>query len=160
MIDEIDLQILKILQGDARTSNAAIARAVGMAPSAILERVKKLQARGVIRGYEARVNPKQVGLELLAFVSVETDEVGGDTTAGKRLAEIPEVQEVHHVCGDDCYLVKVRVASAEALGELLRAKVGTIDKVRRTRSTIVMNTLLETGRVPLEGALAGAGGDD
>ena len=90
-----------------------------------------------------------------AFVSVETDEVGGDMDTGQRLAGLPEVQEVHHICGEDCYLIKVRVKSAEALGDLLRTKVGSIEGVRRTRSTIVMNTLLEGGRLPLDQALDG-----
>ena len=80
MINAIDAKILTILQKDARTSNAAIAREVGMAPSAILERIKKLQSRGIISGYEARVAPRHVGLGLLAFIAVETDEVGGDVT--------------------------------------------------------------------------------
>ena len=147
MIDDTDAQILTILQKDARTSNAAIAREVGMAPSAVLERIKKLQTKGVIAGYEARLSPKTIGLDLLAFVSVETDEVGGDMDTGQRLAGLPEVQEVH--------LIKVRVKSAEALGDLLRTKVGSIEGVRRTRSTIVMNTLLEGGRLPLDQALDG-----
>ncbi|MEE8522127.1 MAG: Lrp/AsnC family transcriptional regulator [Gemmatimonadota bacterium] len=155
MIDDTDAQILTILQKDARTSNAAIAREVGMAPSAVLERIKKLQTKGVIAGYEARLSPKTIGLDLLAFVSVETDEVGGDMDTGQRLAGLPEVQEVHHICGEDCYLIKVRVKSAEALGDLLRTKVGSIEGVRRTRSTIVMNTLLEGGRLPLDQALDG-----
>ncbi len=159
MIDAIDAKILTILQKDARTSNAAIAREVGMAPSAILERIKKLQSRGIISGYEARVAPRHVGLGLLAFIAVETDEVGGDVTVGQKLAEIPQVLEVHHVCGEDCYLLKVRVESAEALGQLLRTRVGSIPSVRRTRSTIVMNTLLESATLPLEQALNGESDD-
>ncbi len=160
MIDYTDAQILSILQNDARTSNAAIARQVGMAPSAILERIKKLQAKGVIEAYEARLSAKKLRLDLLAFVSVETDEVGGDMDAGRRLAEIPEVQEVHHVCGEDCYLLKVRVKSAESLGELVREKVGSIEGVRRTRSTIVMDTVLERAELPLDQALNGERDDD
>ncbi len=157
MIDTIDANILTILQGDARASNASIARRVGLTAPAILERIKKLQARGVIRGYEARLDPGEVGLGLTAFVAVVTDEVGGDLEAGRALAAIPEVQEVHNIAGEDCYLVKLRVADAEALGELLRGKIGRIASVKRTRTTIVMNTLLETGRLPLQQAVEGGG---
>jgi Lrp/AsnC family leucine-responsive transcriptional regulator len=160
MIDSVDVQILTILQSDARTSNAAIARHVGLTPSAILERIRKLQATGVIAGYEARLDPARLGLGLTAFVSVVTDEVGGNLEAGRALAAIPEVQEVHNIAGEDCYLVKVRVKDAEALGELLRHKIGPIEKVRRTRTTIVMSSPLEAGRLPLEQALEGNGGGD
>lgn len=160
MIDTVDAQILAILQKDARTSNAEVARQVGLTPSAILERVRKLHARGVIAGYETRLDPARLGLGLTAFVSVVTDEVGGDLEAGRALAAIPEVQEVHNIAGEDCYLVKLRVKDAEALGELLRHKIGTIAAVRRTRTTIVMSTLLETDRLPLGQALEGEGDDD
>jgi Lrp/AsnC family leucine-responsive transcriptional regulator len=159
MIDVIDSQILTILQQDARTSNAAIAREVGLTPSAILERIKKLQARGVISGYEARLDAPKIGLGLTAFVAVVTDEVGGDLEGGRELTAIPEVQEVHNIAGEDCYLLKVRARDAEALGDLLRTKIGTIESVRRTRTTIVMSTLLETGNLPLSQAVEGDGHD-
>src|SRR5215204_574264 len=119
MIDEIDRQILNILQQNARTSNAEIARQVGMAPSAVLERIRKLETRGVIRGYEARIDPEALGLNLLAFVFVRADDIGGAST-GEALARIPEVQEVHHIAGEDCYLAKVRIRDAKTLARLLR----------------------------------------
>lgn len=150
MIDDIDRQILTIIQSGARTNNAEIARAVGMAPSATLERLRKLEKRGVIESYEARLDPAAIGLGLLAFVFVRTDERMGDTSAGDALARIPEVQEVHHVAGEDCYLIKVRAASTETLGELLRVRLGAIPKVISTRSTIVLKTVKESGLLPLE----------
>src|SRR5574341_833488 len=112
MIDGIDLQILNILQQNARVTNADIARHIGMAPSAVLERMRKLETRGLICGYEARLNPKELGLGLLAFIFVRTDEGPGKPETGPLLAEIPEVQEVHHIAGEDCYLVKIRTAFA------------------------------------------------
>jgi Lrp/AsnC family leucine-responsive transcriptional regulator len=156
MIDEIDKNILTIMQSNARTSNAEIARRVGMAPSGILERIRKLESRGVIRGYEARLDPKQVGARLLAFVFVRAEERVGDAHAGDLLAQIPEVQEVHHVAGEDCYLVKVRAEGTEALGRLLRESFGAIENVRATRTTIVLDTVKETGTLPL-GAVASDG---
>lgn len=149
MIDEIDRRILNILQQNARTSNVQIAREVGMAPSAILERIRKLEARGVIQGYEARIDPEALGLNLLAYVAVRSDERFGDERLGDRLAEIPEVQEVHHIAGEDCYLVKVRVADAKSLGRLLRESFGAAGPVRSTRTTIVLETLQESRRLPL-----------
>jgi Lrp/AsnC family transcriptional regulator, leucine-responsive regulatory protein len=149
MIDDIDAKILTILQQDARSSSAEIARQIGMAPSAIHERMRKLEARGVVEGYEARVNPDALGLGLTAFVFVRANERVGEGVAGERLAALPEVQEVHHVAGEDCYLVKVRVADTHALGRLLREAFGTLDTVTSTRSTIVLSTLKETANLPI-----------
>ena len=150
MIDATDLQILTILQSNARTSNADIARQVGMAPSAILERIRKLEQRGVIQGYETRIDPQALGLGLLAYVAVRTDEKAGDECAGEQLARIPEVQEVHHVAGEDCYLLKVRVRDAKALGRLLQDQIKAVEPVRSTRTTVVLDTLRETSLLPLE----------
>ncbi|HEX2091845.1 MAG TPA: Lrp/AsnC family transcriptional regulator [Longimicrobiaceae bacterium] len=148
MIDEIDLKILTILQENARTPNAEIARQVGMAPSAILERIRRLEERGVIEGYVARINPEAYGLALTAFVFVRADERAGAVTTAERLARIPEVQEVHHVAGEDCFLVKVRTRGTRTLGELLREKFGAIETIRSTRSTIVMDTIKESWVLP------------
>lgn len=149
MIDETDIQILTILQSNARTSNAEIARQLGMAPSAILERIRKLEQRGVIQGYEARIAPEALGLGLLAFVAVRTDERAGDECAGERLSRIPEVQEVHHVAGEDCYLLKVRVKDAKSLGRLLQDRIKEVESVRATRTTVVLDTLRESSLLPL-----------
>ena len=148
MIDATDLKILNILQQNARTSNAQIARELGMAPSAILERIRKLEERGVIRGYEARIDPEALGLSLLAYVFVRSDEAPGEARVGELLTRIPEVQEVHHIAGEDCFLVKMRTADARSLGRLLREGIGVTGSVR-TRTTIVLESLRETARLPL-----------
>lgn len=148
-IDGIDARIIQSLQQNGRIAQVEIARDVGLAPSAVLERMRKLEARGVIRGYTASVNPKAVGLGMLAFVAVRTAEVAGEDKVGQDLAAIPEVLEVHHVAGDDCFLVKVRARDAEDLGELLKTSIGRIAGVRSTRTTIVLGTLKETLQLPL-----------
>lgn len=160
MIDEIDRKILALLQSNGRASNAAIARAVDMAPSAVLERIRKLEGRGVIRGYYARIDAEALDQSLLAFVLVRTEERAGDLSAGDALAALPEVQEVHHVAGEDCYLLKVRAASPAALGCLLRESFGAIPSVVSTRSTVVLATMKETCTLPVEaGELAEADDD-
>ena len=107
-IDELDLHILELLQNNARESQVDIARAVGLAPSAVLERVRKLEARGVIRGYAAQIDPRALEQSMLAFVSVRSDEAPGNNDIARALAACDEVLEVHHVAGEDCYLIKVR----------------------------------------------------
>jgi Lrp/AsnC family leucine-responsive transcriptional regulator len=148
-LDEIDLQILGMLQEDARTPNAEMGRRVGLVTSAIFQRLRKLESSGVVQGYEARIDPRAVGLGLAAFIFVKTDERVGTVDAAVRLSELPEVQEVHHVAGEDCYVLKVRVADAAELGRFLREKVGVIESVQSTRTTIVLETVKETGRLPL-----------
>lgn len=149
MLDEISVRILQIIQENARTSNAEIARQVGMAPSAIFERIRKLESQGVIQGYTARLDPKVLGLDLVAYMSVTTNEVGEGFATGRRLAEIPEVQEVHLVDGEDCYLIKVRASDPEALARLIRERIRGIEAVRSTRTTIVLKSLKETTELPL-----------
>lgn len=144
----MDARILLILQKNARTPNAEIAREVGLAPSAVFERIRKLEERGVIRGYRAEVDPQAVELSLLAFIFIRSnDRPGVQDTAG-RLAELPEVLEVHHVAGEDCLLAKVRTRDTDALGRLLR-DLGAIPSITSTRTTIVLGSLKETGVLPL-----------
>jgi Lrp/AsnC family leucine-responsive transcriptional regulator len=152
MIDSTDRQILALLQHDARMANAEVARRLGMAPSAILERIRKLESRGIIQGYESRLSPRSLGLGLLAFVFVRSEERAGAEDAGRMLARVPEVLEVHHVAGEDCYLVKVRAADPEDLGRVLRERFGAIASIRSTRTTIVLGTLKESSSLPLESA--------
>jgi Lrp/AsnC family leucine-responsive transcriptional regulator len=149
MLDETDRTILHLLQANARTSNADIARRLRMAPSAILDRIRKLEQRGIIEGYTARIDPAAVGLGLTAFVLVRTEERVGAGTIGQALARIPEVLEVHHVAGEDCYLAKVRVRDTEGLSRLLRERFGRLRGVRNTRSTIVLSTVKESQALPL-----------
>lgn len=148
-IDDQDLRILGILQANARQTQAEIARVVGMAPSAVLERVRKLEARGIIRGYVADIDPRAVEQGMLAFVAVRSAEGPADDHVARTLAAYPEILEVHHVAGEDCYLVKVRARDPEHLGSMLRTTIGRIPGVRSTRTTIVLETVKETSRLPL-----------
>ena len=148
-MDTTTVEILRILQADARTPNAEIARRVGLAPSAVHDRIRKLEERGLVRGYSARLDPRSLGLGLLAYVFVRAEERVGSDETGEQLASLPEVQEVHHIAGEDCFLVKVRAPDTEALGNLLRDRIGALPSVRSTRTTIVLRTLKETGALPI-----------
>jgi Lrp/AsnC family leucine-responsive transcriptional regulator len=148
-IDPTDARILTLLQENARITQAEIAKTVGLAPSAVLERIRKLEARGAIREYVAAIDPHVANRALLAFVSVRTNEYGPDQPSARALAAIPEVLEVHHVAGDDCYLLKVRTRDAEHLGQLLRERIAGTPGVVSTRTTIVLETVKETSRIPI-----------
>jgi Lrp/AsnC family transcriptional regulator, leucine-responsive regulatory protein len=149
MIDDIDRRILQLLHEDARIANAAIARDVGLAPSAVFQRIRKLENEGVIRGYHACLDPDALDQGLLAFVSVQTGEGARAAETSEMLAAIPEVVEVHRVVGDDCFLLKVRVRDTTALGALLDEHIQRLPPVASTRTTIVLSTAKDTSvRVP------------
>ena len=150
MIDAVSLKILKILQEKARIPNVEVARQVGMAPSAVLERIRKLEKQGFIDGYEVRLNPKRFAKSLVAFVKVKIKKLSDEKKAGEKLSRIPEVHEVHYVAGEDAFLVKVRVADTEDLGRLTRDKIAAIASVRSTQTAIVLSTYKETARIPIE----------
>ena len=149
MINTLDAHILSILQKNARVSNTEIARQVGLAPSAVFERIRKLEERGVIQGYSVRIEPHAVGLGLVAYTFVRSNDRPGGIQTAEKLAEIPEVLEVHHVAGEDCFLVKVRAADTEALGRLLRERLGKISTISSTRTTIVLESVKETTQLPI-----------
>ena len=163
MIDQTSRIILETLQSDARISNAEIGRRVGLAPSAVFERIKKLEERGAVRGYNANIDPAAVDLGLLAFVLVRADERGGAPRTEAALVAIPEVQEVHHVAGEDCFMLKVRARDTAALNDLLANEIGSLESVRSTKTTIVLRTAKETSTIPIaspELARSREAGDD
>ena len=153
MIDGVDRAILMMLQASGRVSNAEIARQVEMAPSAVLERIRKLEERGVIKAYTTQLDPRALGQGLLAYVLVRTECGSWQAETAAKIAAIPEVQEVHHIAGEDCFLVKVRTRDTAALGSLLRDRVSAIECVRSTRTTIVLDTVKETTVINLNEAV-------
>lgn len=150
MIDDISLRILKILQQKARIPNVEVARQVGMAPSAVLERIRKLEKQGFIDGYEVRLNPKRFAKSLVAFVSVKLKKLDAEIKVGQTLSRLPDVQEVHYVAGEDAFLVKIRAADTEALSRLIRDKIASIAGVRSTQTAIALSTYKETARIPVD----------
>jgi Lrp/AsnC family leucine-responsive transcriptional regulator len=148
MIDGVDKAILNILQQDGRISNADIARQINLAPSAVLERIRKLEERKIIRGYAAEIDPKALEYGLTAIIAIRTSECGEGV--GEMLSEVPEVQEVHEVAGDDCFLIKVVTQDTESLGRLLREKIKGLPNVTNTRTTVVLKTFKQGTRLPIE----------
>ncbi len=143
MIDAKDQEILSILLENAAISKAEIARRVGLAASAVSERVRTLEAEGVIQGYEVRLNPHALGKSLLAFVFV-TDakpSLGFDTAAA--LSSVSGLEELHKIAGDDCYLLKIRASGTDELNEIIETQINPVQSVTRVRTTIVLNAVAE-----------------
>jgi len=146
-LDQIDLHILRIMQDNARTNNADIARELGMAPSAILERVKKLEQKEVILQYNARINPAALDQKMLSFIFIKTQDIIGVKKVGILLAEIPDVLEVHDIAGEDGYLIKVRTNDSAGLVDLMRNSLSKIEGIISTRTTIVLETVKEDNKL-------------
>lgn len=143
VLDKVDLNILRLMQDNARISNADMARELGMAPSGILERVRKLEQKGVIQQYTTRINPVALHQKMLAFIFMKATDGPGCNDTALALAEIPAVQEVHHIAGDDCYLVKIRTYDSASLVNLMRNSFSKIPNLLSTRTTIVLETVKE-----------------
>ena len=143
VLDKTDLHILRLMQENARISNADLARELGMAPSGILERVKKLEQKNVIQQYTTRINPIALQQKMLAFIFMRAADGPGCNDTSRELAKIPEVQEVHHIAGDDCYLVKIRTYDSASLMQLMRTYFSKIPNILSTRTTIVLETVKE-----------------
>lgn len=147
-LDEVDLQILRLMQDNARISNADLARELEMAPSAVLERVKKLEQKNVILRYNTAINPAAVNQKLLAFIFIKSKEgSSSDAKIAASLSKIPEVQEIHHIAGEDCFLVKVRTEDSASLMQLMRKSMKSIPDILSTKTTIVLETVKEQQQV-------------
>lgn len=158
VLDDIDLRILQLMQENARLSNVDMAKQLEMAPSAVLERVKKLENKKVIRQYNASIDAAALDQKLLAFVFLRVDGGMDSSATGAALAKIPEVQEVHIVAGEDCYLVKVRTTDSAALISLMRNEFARIPTIQSTKTTIVLETVKEEQKLNIrrsEGPRAG-----
>ncbi len=141
VLEEIDARIAAVLAGDGRCSYTDLADKVGLSVSAVHQRVRRLEQRGVIRGYAARIDGEQIGLPLTAFVSLTPIDPAEPDDYPHRLLPLPEIEACHSVAGVESYIVKVRVASPAAL-EALLAQIRQTANVS-TRTTVVLSTPFE-----------------
>jgi Lrp/AsnC family leucine-responsive transcriptional regulator len=126
-----------------------MARELGMAPSAVLERKRKLEKTGIIKGYEVRLDAKALGLPLTVFIQVKTEEKVGKTTVGHRLAELPNIQTVHFIAGEYSYMLQAQLRDTDDLVDLLRA-IGATPEVSDTRTILVLDSIKESLGLPMD----------
>jgi len=151
MIDEVDQQIISLLQDDARLSNAVIAEKVGLKSSSVFDRVKKMERRGIIKGYVALVDAELVDKPIVAFIRLSVGSVSEDYLESKRSVEDicaaePDVLECHAVAGEDCYVLKVRAVNPKELEKLIE-RIRCNAPVTRSTTSIVLSTVKETAKV-------------
>jgi Lrp/AsnC family transcriptional regulator, leucine-responsive regulatory protein len=138
---DVDRVLLAALARDGRASYTDLAERVGLSVSAVHQRVRRLEQRGLITGYAAKLDAKALGLPLTAFVSITPIDVGQPDDAPARLAHLPAIEACHSVAGVESYILKVRVASPDAL-EVLLHEIRAAANVS-TRTTVVLSTNYE-----------------
>ncbi|WP_045878789.1 Lrp/AsnC family transcriptional regulator [Pseudofrankia sp. DC12] len=145
MLEDLDRQIVRLLCADGRMSFTDLARATGLSVSAVHQRVRRLEQRGVITSYSAQVDPTKVGLPLTAFISIKPIDPSQPDDAPDRLAHLDAIEACHSVAGEESYLLKARVAEPADLETLLQ-QVRAAANVS-TRTLVVLSTPYE-GRSP------------
>lgn len=147
-VDAIDARILELLQADGRMPYAELGSRVGISGPAVHERVRKLEARGVIAGYAAVVDPAALGYHAVAFVRVTRASGTSERDLDGVFATMPEVEECHHIAGDADYLLKLRARDTADLERILR-RVQSTPEVNRTETDVVFSTTFERRRMPV-----------
>jgi len=150
-LDRTDRRILECLQADGRISNVQLARKVNLTPTPCIERVKRLERQGFIRGYTALLDPELVNAGLLVFVEIDLSHNSPDAFREFRdeARRLPEIMDCHLVSGNFDYLIKARVSDMKAYRELLGEKILSLPGVNGSRSYVVMEEIKETLNLPL-----------
>ena len=143
VLDLKDRNILALIQRDGKMSQALIAQHVGLSTAAVNERLKKLEQAQVIRRFTALVDPRAVGIQVAAFIEVFIEHPRYEEPFLKRILELDEVQECHHITGEFSVLLKVRVRDMESLQRLVISQLNGAEGVRQTRTVMVLSTVKE-----------------
>ena len=145
-LNKVDRDIIDILQREGRITFAQIASAVGLSPAAVHERVKKLENRGVITGYHARVSPQALGKSLLVFVEITLSSKSAEVfdKVREELLHVPDVQECHLVSGSFDYLVKARLGGMDEYRSLLGDVLKKLPVTAQSHSYVVMEEVKES----------------
>src|SRR5690349_19808122 len=142
-MDAIDRQIVDLLQRSGRATQLELARTVGLSQPAVADRIRKLEERGIITGYAARVDAAKLGVDITAFIGVGIGHPRFFEGFTKKVLALPEVLECHRVAGEDSYLLKVKTKNPRTLDRLLVEVLRAIPGVTRTHTTIVLSSIKE-----------------
>lgn len=153
MLDQIDLKILRNLQAQGRSRLADIAEEVDLSAPAVMERVKKLEASGVIKGYVAVLDGKLVGKDITAFIGVSIGHQRDLNRFATHMVHYPDVLECHHVTGDESFILKVKAGNTGRLEKLL-GEIRSVEGVTRTVTRVVLSTAKESQILELDESLA------
>ena len=150
-MDSFDNKIIQQLMNSARTTWAELGSILGLSAPGAADRVRKLEEKGVIKGYSALIDHEAVGLNLAALIAVYLDRPQHRQHFLARIQAMPEVLECHHIAGDEDYLLKIRCRNTRDLERIISDEIKSIDGVIKTRTTIILATVKETPILPLSG---------
>ena len=153
LLDQTDLKIVYILQNNGRARLADIADEVQLSAPAVMERVKKLESSGVVKGYQALVDGKKVGKDITAFIGVSIGNQRDIDHFASQMLRYGDVLECHHVTGDESFLLKVKSANTGSLEKLL-GEIRSVEGVTRTVTKVVLSTAKESQVLELDARLA------
>lgn len=146
MLDALDYKILEQLLANARITWSDLANILKLSAPSTAERVKRLEEKGYIKGYSAQINYKALGLSITAFVALSLSHPKYQSSFLKEIEKLAEIEECHHIAGDDDYLLKVRCSDTDHLDKFLNTKLKTIKGILKSRTTIVLSTNKEGSR--------------
>jgi Lrp/AsnC family transcriptional regulator, leucine-responsive regulatory protein len=147
-MNSVDFKVLVELMNNGRITWAELASRLGLSSPATAERVRRLEEQGVIKGFTALIEPEAVGCSLTAFVAITLEHPKHRNSFLMKVSEMDEIQECHHIAGDDDYFLKIRCRGTRDLEHIISNQIKSIPGVTRTRTTIVLNTYKETPRLP------------
>ncbi|MFO0616840.1 MAG: Lrp/AsnC family transcriptional regulator [Polyangiaceae bacterium] len=152
-LDAIDRQVLRTLQEDGRIANNALAQSVGLTPTPMLQRLKRLEQSGAIEKYVAIVDPAAAGCPTLAFIHVtlKSHELGLHKSFVDLVQKLDEVLECHHIAGDEDFLLKVAVPDIPALEHFLLHRISTSKAIGRVKTTFVLSSSKKNSPLPVLG---------
>jgi Lrp/AsnC family transcriptional regulator, leucine-responsive regulatory protein len=137
-VEDLDRRIVDLLAKDGRISFTDLGKALGMSTSAVHQRVRRLEQRGVVKGYTAKLDHSALGQQMTAFISITPLDPAAPDDIPERLHEVPQIEECHSVAGDENYILKVRVSTPHELEELIATVRGVANV--STRTTVVLST--------------------
>ncbi|HWR38091.1 MAG TPA: Lrp/AsnC family transcriptional regulator, partial [Patescibacteria group bacterium] len=149
VLDSIDSKIIRRLSEYGRSTWAELGTLLNLSAPAAADRVRRLEERGVIKGYTALINPEAAGYGLMAFITVALSTPEHRPAFLAWLEQTPEIVECHHIAGEGDYLLKVRCPKIQDLERLISLQLKSLPGINGTRTTIVLSTCKETGRLPL-----------
>jgi Lrp/AsnC family leucine-responsive transcriptional regulator len=154
--DEIDIAILQQLQADSKITNATLAQRVGISPPSTLERVKKLENEGIIRGYVALLDHAALDKSICALVHVTLREHGEDklNVFKAKVREFEEVQAAWHTAGEEDFILKVLVTDMQQYEDFVVFRLSAVPNIGRIRTSFCLSTVKEDTKVPLDGVMA------
>jgi DNA-binding Lrp family transcriptional regulator len=150
-IDAIDKKILRILQKNAKITNAKLSKEIGLSPAPTLERVRKLESKGIISGYHAKLDKSKIGLGVSTYVMVSLKGHNKKNLDSfiEKISDVDNIVECHHITGSGDFILKVVAKDIESYQKLMLEKVSEIEVTDSLQSMVILSTFKDNKQMPL-----------